>query len=36
MKSQVFFVDDKLRKSFEQLKESKTEDQRLHDWIAAR
>ena len=33
MKSEIKFADEKIQKSFEALKESKTEDQRLYKWI---
>ncbi|MBS3099494.1 hypothetical protein J4462_04740 [Candidatus Pacearchaeota archaeon] len=33
MKSQIKFVEDKLKESFEKLKDSKTEDKKLYDWI---
>ena len=33
MKSEIKFADKKIQKSFEALKESKTEDQRLYKWI---
>lgn len=33
MKSQVDFVDEKLKKAFERLKDSKTEDKMLYKWI---
>ncbi len=33
MKSQIKFADEKLKQSLIKLKESKTEDERLHKWI---
>ena len=33
MKSQIIFSDEKLEKAFQKLKDSKTEDKKLHDWI---
>lgn len=33
MKSKVKFVDEKVKESFEKLKESKTEDKKLYEWI---
>jgi len=33
MKSQVVFAEPKIKKAFDELKDSKTEDRRLYDWI---
>ena len=33
MKSREVFADDKLRKAFDKLKDSKTEDKRLFNWL---
>ena len=33
MKSQIKFAEDKLKESFEKLKDSKTEDKKLYEWI---
>ncbi|MBU1199488.1 MAG: hypothetical protein KKF46_00625 [Nanoarchaeota archaeon] len=33
MKSEVYFADEKLRKTYEALAEAKTEKQLLHKWI---
>ncbi|MEM2713949.1 MAG: hypothetical protein QXE64_02525 [Candidatus Pacearchaeota archaeon] len=33
MKSEVYFADEKVKKAFEKLKNSKTEDQMLYKWI---
>jgi Txe/YoeB family toxin of Txe-Axe toxin-antitoxin module len=33
MKSRVVFADDKVKKAYEDLKESKTEDKKLYEWI---
>ena len=33
MKSRVVFVDEKLRRAFENLKDSKTEDKKLYEWL---
>lgn len=33
MKSEIKFVDEKIQKSFEELKNSKTEDRKLYKWI---
>ncbi|ODS40895.1 hypothetical protein BEH94_02370 [Candidatus Altiarchaeales archaeon WOR_SM1_SCG] len=33
MRSRVVFADKKLRKVFENLKDSKTEDKKLYDWL---
>jgi len=33
MKSQIRFADDKVKESFEKLKNSKTEDKKLYEWI---
>ncbi|MGB9708040.1 MAG: hypothetical protein ACPLXC_01800 [Candidatus Pacearchaeota archaeon] len=33
MKSKVYFADEKIKKAFEELKNSKTEDQMLYKWI---
>ncbi len=33
MKSRVVFADTKLKKAFEALKDSKTEDKRLYEWL---
>ena len=33
MKSEIKFADEKIKKSFEDLKESKTEDKKLYEWI---
>ena len=33
MKSDIKFADEKIQRSFEALKNSRTEDQRLHKWI---
>ncbi len=34
MKSEIKFADEKIQISFEELKNSKTEDQRLYKWIS--
>ena len=34
MKSEIKFVDEKLQNLFEKLKDSKTEDKKLYEWIA--
>ena len=33
MKSEVIFGDEKVQKSFDKLKNSKTEDKKLYEWI---
>ena len=33
MKSEIKFADEKVKASFESLKESKTEDKKLYEWI---
>ena len=33
MKSEIKFADEKVQKNFEELKDSKTEDQKLYKWI---
>lgn len=33
MKSEIKFADEKVQRSFEALKDSRTEDQRLYKWI---
>ena len=33
MKSQIKFAEEKLKESFEKLKDSKTEDKKLYEWI---
>jgi len=33
MKSEIKFAEEKLKESLEKLKESKTEDKKLYDWI---
>ena len=33
MKSRIVFGDEKLKESFEKLKQSKTEDKRLYEWL---
>ncbi|MFC2162709.1 hypothetical protein ACFLRF_03435 [Candidatus Altiarchaeota archaeon] len=33
MKSQVVFADGKVKKAYDDLKKSKTEDKKLHEWI---
>ncbi len=33
MKSVIRFADEKLKESFEKLKDSKTEDKKLYEWI---
>jgi Txe/YoeB family toxin of Txe-Axe toxin-antitoxin module len=33
MKSEIKFVDEKLQNLFEKLKDSKTEDKKLYEWI---
>jgi len=33
MKSKVYFADEKIKKAFEELRNSKTEDQMLYKWI---
>ena len=33
MKSEIRFAEEKLKKSFEKLKDSKTEDKKLYEWI---
>lgn len=33
MKSEINFADEKIKESFEKLKNSKTEDKRLYSWI---
>ena len=33
MKSEIIFSNEKVKKSFEYLKNSKTEDKKLHKWI---
>ena len=33
MKSEIKFADEEIKKSFEDLKGSKTEDKQLYDWI---
>jgi len=33
MKSQVVFADHRLKETFDKLKDSTTEDQRLHEWL---
>ena len=33
MKSEIKFAEEKLKESFERLKESKTEDKKLYEWI---
>ncbi len=33
VKSRVVFVNEKLRKAYDELKNSKTEDQRLYEWL---
>ena len=33
MKSEITFTDEKIQAAFEKLKESKTEDKKLYDWI---
>ena len=33
MKSEIKFADGKVQKNFEELKDSKTEDQKLYKWI---
>jgi len=33
MKSEIKFAEEKVKESFEKLKESKTEDKKLYDWI---
>lgn len=33
MKSEIKFADEKVKASFESLKESKTEDKMLYEWI---
>lgn len=33
MKSKVVFADKKLKEAFESLKDSKTEDRRLYEWL---
>lgn len=33
MKSRVVFADKKLRKAFENLKDSKTEDKKVYEWL---
>jgi Txe/YoeB family toxin of Txe-Axe toxin-antitoxin module len=34
MKCRVFFADEKISESYESLKDSKTEDRKLHEWIS--
>ena len=34
MESQVYFVDEKLKETYNKLVESKTEEQELHKWIS--
>lgn len=33
MKSEVFFEDEKLKTTYEELKNSKTEERQLYEWI---
>jgi len=33
MKSEIRFADEKVKESFEMLKDSKTEDKKLYEWI---
>ena len=33
MKSEIKFAEEKIKESFEKLKESKTEDKKLYEWI---
>ena len=33
MKSEIKFVEEKIQKNFEELKDSKTEDKKLYQWI---
>jgi len=33
MKSEVFFAEEKVKESFQELKDSKTEDKELYSWI---
>lgn len=33
MKARVFFADEKVKRSYEKLEDSKTEDQQLHKWL---
>jgi len=33
MRSEVFFAEERLKKSFQELKDSKTEDKELYAWI---
>jgi Txe/YoeB family toxin of Txe-Axe toxin-antitoxin module len=33
MKSEIKFAEEKLKESFDKLKESKTEDKKLYEWI---
>ena len=33
MKSRVVFADEKLKEAFNKLKDSKTEDKKLYEWL---